>query len=201
MARTGRVPQSQHVTHNIDQHVGLIAKQVAKSLRDAETRQLAVKIVSNKVEYRAARPGGSKVPMVQAWGDWYLVQEVASCPPRNDLCEIELIWNFIVRNCRYVFDTTDVDVFTTAQLTLEAGGGDCDDMTVLFAALLKSVGFQVRARVISTRDNPHEWVHIYPMVGIPKDSPSKWLPLDCTVTGALPGWEYENIAKTRDYAL
>jgi len=201
MARVGRVPQSRHVTHNIDQHVALIAKQVQKSLRDAETRQLAVKIVSNKVEYRPARPGGTPIPMVQAWGDWYPVEEVRSCPPRNDLCEIELIWNFVVRNVRYVYDTTNVDVFTTAEATLEAGGGDCDDMTVLFAALLKSVGFQVRARVISTPDSPDEWVHIYPMVGISKDNPTQWMPLDATVTGALPGWQYDHIAKIRDYDL
>jgi hypothetical protein len=203
MARTGRLAQSRHVTHNIDQHVGLIAKQVRKSLADAETRQLAVKIVSGKVEYRSAKPGGSKVPMVEAWGQWFEVPEenLKPCPPRNDLCEVELIWNFVVKNCRYVFDTTDVDVFTTAEQTLKAGGGDCDDATVLFAALLKSVGFYVRARVISTPDNPDEWVHIYPLVGMPKSSPSHWLPLDCTVTGALPGWEYESIAKTRDYDL
>jgi len=204
MPRTGRLAQAAAVTHNIDQHVGLIAKQVQKSLRDAETRQLAVKIVSNRVDYRPARPGGTKVPMVEAWGQWFRIPDRSlskPCPPRNDLCEIELIWNFVVENCRYVFDTTEIDVFTTAQHTLSAGGGDCDDMTVLFAALLKSVGFYVKARVISTPDNPNEWVHIYPMVGVPKSDPKQWITLDCTVTGAVPGWEYDNIAKTRDYNM
>jgi len=201
MPRLGRLPQSRHVTVNIDQHVGLIERQLKKSLADAETRQLAIKIVSGKVVWRSPRKGAAEVPMVEAWGGWYNVPEdnLKPCPPRVDLCEIEMIWNFIVENCRYVFDTTNVDVFSTAQATLEAGGGDCDDATVLFAALLMSVGFQVKARVISTPDSPDEWVHIYPLVGLPKAGPKHWIPLDCTVTGSQPGWEYDQIAKVRDY--
>ena len=38
-------------------------------------------------------------------------------------------------------------------------------------------------------------------VGLPKDNPTGWVPLDITVSGAVPGWEYEEIAKYRDYML
>jgi hypothetical protein len=187
------VAQRTLVTHNINQHVGLIIGQTKKSLKDAETRQLAVKIVSDKTTLR------NGTPMIKAWGQWFKADHLATCPPRVDLCEIESVWNFVVQNVRYVYDTTNVDVFVTAEETLDAGGGDCDDFTILFAALLMSIGFQVRARVISTPEAPNEWVHIYPLVGIPKDNPTDWMPLDATVTGSKPGWEYEDIAKTRDY--
>lgn len=170
-----------------------------KSLADAETRQLAVKIVSSRATWRKPNPGAEEVPMVEAWGDWYLMPPYPPCPPREDLCEIEMIWAFVVMNVRYVFDTTNVDVFSTTQATLEAGGGDCDDMQVVFASLLMSVGFTVKARVISTPDNPDEWVHIYPLVGFPKTNPKHWIPLDATVTGSQVGWEYDHIAKVRDY--
>lgn len=197
------VPQRILTTSNIDQHVGQIARQLHKSLDDAETRQLAVKIVSHKVKWRSERTGGPELPMVEAWGEWFYWGDPSAqpCPPRVDLCEIELIWNFVVSNCRYVYDITNVDVFTTAEQTLKAGGGDCDDSTVLFGALLMAIGFSVRARVISTKESPNEWVHIYPMVGIPKDNPTQWMPLDCTVTAALPGWQYESVAKIRDYEM
>jgi hypothetical protein len=39
------------------------------------------------------------------------------------------------------------------------------------------------------------------MVGCPKDKPKQWIPLDITVNGAYPGWQYEGIGKTRDYEM
>lgn len=78
---------------------------------------------------------------------------------------------------------------------------NCDDATIAFATLLGSLGFRVAARVISTNDDPNTWVHIYPLVGCSKDDPRKWIPLDITVDGAKPGWEYGNIAKSRDYMM
>jgi len=95
----------------------------------------------------------------------------------------------------------EIDTFATARESLLAGGGDCDDATILIAALAGFVGFRAVARVISTQDNPKQWVHIYPLIGISKDDPKQWIPLDVTVEGAAPGWEYESIANYRDYTL
>lgn len=187
-------------THSIDEHVGVIKQQVTKSLRDPETRQLAVKIVSDRVRW--VRRGGKSVPVIQAWGQDYKPAGGRECPPRNDACEITKVWNFLVANCRYVFDVAYVDTFATLRYTLDAGGGDCDDASIAFAALLGAIGFRVAARVISTKSAPDQWVHIYPMVAVPKDGgPAGWVPLDITVTGSVPGWEYDQIAKYRDYML
>jgi hypothetical protein len=211
MPRYGRIPSTRLTTRNINEHVRLIAGQVQKSLRDPETRQLAVKIVSRQITWRRDKkfaqllgvPVTEELPCVQAWGNWYLwgSPDDLQCPPRNDLCEIQTVWNFVVCNCRYVFDINQVDTFVTAKYTLEAGGGDCDDATVLFAALLEAIGFDVRARVIATDESNGDWVHIYPLVGIEKGSPKKWIPLDCTVTGAVPGWEYDGIAEYIDFQM
>lgn len=201
MARTQQIPVKFFKTRDIDEHVKLIARQVTKSLEDPETRQLAVKIVSNKVEWR--RVGGStkEAPFVQAWGRWYKMPLVEQCPPRSDECEVVSIWNFLVLNCRYVYDIQNVDTFATLKYTLEAGGGDCDDSCIAFAALLRSVGFSVQARVIATSEDPNSWAHVYPRVGLSKDNASKWVCLDMTVTDATPGWEYNDIAAYRDYQL
>jgi hypothetical protein len=77
----------------------------------------------------------------------------------------------------------------------------CDDLDIVFEALLHLIGFPTKARVVSVNAAPSEWVHVYPLVGLPKDNPDLWVPLDCTVTGAEPGWEYEDIAKRKDFAF
>jgi hypothetical protein len=59
----------------------------------------------------------------------------------------------------------------------------------------------VLARVIATQEDPDNYVHIYPLVGLSKDDPQRWIPLDLTVAGAKPGWEYPNIAQYRDYEM
>lgn len=175
-------------SHNIDEHVALIKRQLDRSLQDAEVRQLAVKIVSCHSDD------------LVAWGKRFHPPEV--CPaPRDEEAEVAAIWDFVVLNCRYVYDPLEVDTFATVEHTLDAGGGDCDDLTIVFAALLKSVGFHVQARVISTRADPQTWAHIYPLVGLSKDNPRAWVPLDATVNGAIPGWEYEEIGQKKDYPL
>jgi hypothetical protein len=195
-----------HVTTNLDEHMQLIKQQVDRSLQDAETRKLAVKIVSGTYEWRTHRNRRSarkeEVPMIEAWGRWYLAPRMPQCPPRDEQCELERIWEFVVLNVRYVYDPDEIDFFATAKETLEAGGGDCDDMTILIASLAKAIGFKSAARVVSTNDAPEEWVHVYPLLGLQsKDNPEWWVPLDTTVTGAKPGWQYPDIAKHVDYEM
>jgi len=199
-------PVEHHITKNLDEHVALIRRQVKRGLRDAEARQLAVKIVSNKAELRSARhPLTGRVqelPMIKAWGKWFLAPNMPQCPPKDEECEINRLWEFVVLNVRYVYDPLEVDFFATAKQTLMAGGGDCDDVTILFATLAEAIGFPAAARVISTPDNPDEWVHVYVLIGHnSKDHPKWWIPLDPTVAGAKPGWQYPDIARHADFPL
>lgn len=186
---------------NIDEHVGGIKRQVDRSLEDGETRKLAVKIVSGVYDSAVDPHTGRTVPVVDAWGRQFLAPPGDVCRSRDDQCEIERVWDFMVLNFRYVYDPTHIDTFATLKESLLSGGGDCDDADVSFAALLGSIGFTVIGRVISVPPNPDEWVHTYPLVGIPKDNPTGFVPLDITVEGVQPGWEYPRIARARDYAL
>lgn len=195
-----RVRQRLTGSTNIDEHVFEIKRMLDRSLVDAETRQLAVRIVSGAYDYITA-PNGEQVAVVRAYGRNFRAPPGRPCEQRDEECEIEKIWDFVVLNFRYVYDPADIDTFATARESLLAGGGDCDDATILFAALLGLIGFRVIGRVVSTVDDPNTWVHIYPMVAVSKDHPEKWVALDCTVAGALPGWEYPEIAHARDYVL
>ena len=190
-----------HQTRGLDEHVKLIARQMNRSLRDGESRRLALRIVSGNYDYAIDPRTGQEVPVIRAYGKNFLAPPGRGCTPHDARCEVEKIWDFMVLNVRYCYDTSGIDVFATLKETLLAAGGDCDDMVIAMATLLKHLGFEVIARVVSTQDDPGTWVHIYPLVGMPKDNPREWIPLDMTVNGVMPGWEYGDIAHTQDYPL
>lgn len=189
-------------SNDIDEHMGLIRRQVERSVRDGETRQLAVKLVSGTYDYATDPQTGKKVPIVEAYGRRFRAPESGiGLKPRDEQGEVIAIWDFVILNVRYVYDPPQIDTFAVAKHTLDAGGGDCDDFTILFCALLQSIGFHTAARVVSVKQDPKNWVHVYPLVALPKDNPKNWLPLDATVEGFTPGDEWPDIAKTKDYQM
>lgn len=187
-------------TDSLEEHVALVKRQVSRSLEDMETVQLARKIVSGKADGRA-RVDGVVQPYVEAWGEAFVLPPGPRCPMRDGSCELERLWDFWVANVRYVYDPTEYDLFCTAKLTLLAGSGDCDDGTVGLVALAKAVGFErCVARIVSV--GGQEWEHIYPLIGLPKEgrgAPMRYVPLDFTVPGATPGWEYTGVAAYQDF--
>lgn len=188
-------------TNDLEEHVSLIKRQVDRSVADSDTQRLAVKIVSGKAD-RWVTHRGQRWPIVEAWGEGFVLPSAAQAPcrMRDDWCEVVAIWNFWVANVRYVFDPSAYDLFCTAEYTLRAGGGDCDDSTIGLCALLKCIGFEgVAARVISVSGT--KWEHVYALVGLPKDPPRDWYPLDPTVEGVHPGWQFDRIAEVRDFYL
>jgi hypothetical protein len=183
--------------NSLDAHVRMIKRQIDRSMADPETIQLARRLVTGRFDYQFDPSSNSTVPVVRAWGLYYRAPQNGPCKPRDAMCEVVAIWNFIVLNLRYTFDPVEPDTFSTVQESLESGGGDCDDSSVMFAALLKSVGFTVILRVISV--DGKSWEHIYPVVGVPHDKPKTWVPLDCTVANVPLGWEFEAAKAYRDF--
>lgn len=196
-----RVPVRWAHSRSIEEHVDYIIQVKNKSRNDLELRNLAIKLTSSSFVWTQDPRTGRRTAMVQAWNKWFVAPRGDICAPRDDICEIIKIWDFVVANVRYVYDPPYVDTFATSKVTLELGGGDCDDFTILFANLLESIGFHMQARVISTPDDPKNWVHIYPMVGLPKEPPESWLPLDATVQGYRPGDQWPQIAKYIDFPM
>ncbi len=193
-------------SESLADHVGLVKRQVDRSLRDRQTHGLAKRIVEANPDEILAIDGHS-IPIVYAWGlEHQLTASVQDLrPARTKLDEIVLIWNFVVLNVRYqldpVFGDTPEVVQTTA-LTLDQRAGDCDDMTVVLASLLRARGFRVRARVINASgpsdvDGETYAEHIYAQV----KHGGKWLALDPVVRGAYPGYEYPGFEKVESFPL
>lgn len=103
-----------------------------------------------------------------------------SCPWRDDRCELAAIWYFMHKNIRYTGDISGLDTFQTARKTLQFRGGDCDDGSILIATLAMGNGFPAKLR-ITKNVAMGPWAHIYPLVGFPKNAPTRWVPLDWTL--------------------
>jgi hypothetical protein len=122
------------------------------------------------------------------------------CEERDTMCEIKAIYDHMrgfgddgKRNYRYAYDVAPikqgrngpvegVDLFQSARRTNEMRAGDCDDAVIKVSVLLAVNGITPRLRVTApTRTSDDQ--HIYPIAGLPREAPSKWLALDVTLPG------------------
>lgn len=124
---------------------------------------------------RLGAEGGLRDPYMRQLG----LLVTRACAARNDMCELQAVFDFVVKNVRYTGDIAFKDTFQTALRTLQYGGGDCDDHSVLCAVLAMENGFQTKFRI--TSNTGATWDHIYCLAGVPKHDPKEWIPLDTTL--------------------
>jgi hypothetical protein len=99
-------------------------------------------------------------------------------PPKDYLGEIRTLFAWVQHNVRYTRDIHRVELLHSARRMLELRAGDCDDMTILLAAMLKAIGHPVRLVLVGF--NPHKkavFTHIY----LEAFCKGWWIPLDATV--------------------
>lgn len=147
---------------SIEQRLATIQRYVREGIQDGQMRKLALDVTKN-------------------------------CPERDGLCEAKAVYDYVKRKVRYTGDVAPiawedgsvegVDLYQTGARTLEMGGGDCDDQSILVATLLALNGITPRLRVMKERKKD-DWSHIYPMAGLDKFAPTRWLALDTTLPGS-----------------
>ncbi len=163
----------------IKERVFLLQGLTAKSIKDSDTRKLALAITGEN--NRRVKVG---TETIQVRG--------AGCTARDDMCEAEAIFNWTADpvNVRYTGDVgphalspggpvEPVDLFQSAVRTVEFHGGDCDDHAILNATLGAQNGFPVKFRI--TSNTGETWDHIYTMFGLPKLDPTRWIAIDTTL--------------------
>ena len=105
-------------------------------------------------------------------------------PAKDRLGEVRALFEFVRRHVRYTRDIYRVELLHTARRMLQLGAGDCDDMTILLGALVKSVGHPVR--IVLTGPDPRRpdlFSHIY----LEARYHDQWIPLDATMPYEM-GW-------------
>lgn len=162
----------------INQRVGLIQDQVWNGVNDPRIRELALKVTRY-------------------------------CGRDEGPCEVKSVFDAVKKNVRYTGDIGPVlnpktgevephDYYQSPWRTWSMHGGDCDDHVALITALLASIGHTVRLRVTAP-SKWSDWAHIYPVVGVPKIDPKKWIAVDTTLEGRPTVGSEARYGKARDY--
>lgn len=109
---------------------------------------------------------------------------VGNCGGHDFSCEIESLYNFVRDRITYRRDPVQVESVQDAKRTLFVfKAGDCDDLVVLLATLLATLGHRSRFVVLGrTRE---KYTHVYLEVLTQQG----WMALDPTPEQATAGWE------------
>ena len=107
-------------------------------------------------------------------------------PEKDQWSEAEAIFNYVRDHIRYVRDVLDVETLSTPMMTLAGRVGDCDDQTMLLAAMLESVGYVTRF-VIEGYNAPGRFDHVY----LEAQVNHQWIPMDPTEPNGM-GWRPAN---------
>lgn len=97
--------------------------------------------------------------------------------------EIRTLFDYVQSNIRYTLDINGVETLQTPEVTLSLGYGDCDDMCVLLASMLESIGHPTRFRAIGFTPNEYEHVFVETQIG----GSGQWMALDPTEPNPA-GW-------------
>jgi len=104
--------------------------------------------------------------------------------PKDYLGEIRALFEWVRNNVRYTRDIHRVELLHTARRMLELRAGDCDDMTILLAAMLKAIGHPVRLALVGFNlQRKALFTHIY----LEAFCKGTWIPLDATMNKPM-GW-------------
>jgi hypothetical protein len=169
--------------------------------RHVYTMQDRVNLIAKRIDASITKPQKSRD------GKQYMLRDLAleivrETPQHGKESEdrvVSAIFWWVKNNVEYRQDPADYDMYMTAGRTIAAGGSDCDDHTILNAALLNSLGFRTGAKIVSPDDQ--NW-HIYTVVGVyPFYKPTCIIPLDTTQPESFPGWEPPPVQRRFGYLV
>lgn len=117
-----------------------------------------------------------------------LTQLVAA---KDGIGEIGAIFDFVQNQIRYVRDIENLETIHFPEIVLENASGDCDDKSVLLAALLSAIGYPTR--FVAVGPAPETYSHVYVEVKRGRDW-SNPIALDATEDKPF-GWRPWTAAK------
>jgi antitoxin (DNA-binding transcriptional repressor) of toxin-antitoxin stability system len=113
-----------------------------------------------------------------------LVYQITQAVPGKDYSgEVRSIFNWVKSNIKYTRDPYGVELVQDVWSTINRARADCDDFSILIAAMGEVMGNPSRFVTVSTRPDK-EPCHVYPEL----NTRGKWTALDVTVAGSSVGW-------------
>jgi len=106
--------------------------------------------------------------------------------------EVNRIFEFVRDRIRYVRDVRNVETLQTPEKTLEFKQGDCDDKSMLLAALLESIGHPTRFVAIGFKPGHYAHVYVETKIG------ANWIGLETTEPVDM-GWQPKGVVSRLVY--
>jgi transglutaminase-like putative cysteine protease len=116
------------------------------------------------------------------------LQIVQKCPGKNWACEVNAIQEWVKRNIRYIRDIRGIETLHDPVTLLKLRQGDCDDQSILVAALLESIGHPAQFVALSFR--PGEFAHVYTETLMGR----RWVSVETTEPVKV-GWTPPNVLR------
>ncbi len=107
-------------------------------------------------------------------------------PPKSWRKEIRALFNFVQKHIRYVKDPTDTELLVSPTRLLDLRSGDCDDKSLLLAALLVAIDHPARFKAVGFETD--SLTHVYVQAKVGED----WIALDTSENFPM-GWEPPDI--------
>ncbi len=117
---------------------------------------------------------------------------VRDLPQGDKFAEVKALHGFVRDNIRYTNDIgglEPVELLRTCEATLTMGCGDCDDKSILLAALLCSIGRPARIVAVALRPSRH-----FSHVLVETRRGKGWMPLE-TILDVDAGWGPPNVSR------
>jgi len=129
----------------------------------------------------------------------FLGQQLARKYDRKDYAsQARAIHKYVQSNIHYVKDPRATEMLRSPFWTLYYKAGDCDDQSVLVAALAEAIGFKTRFKTIKADPSyPQEFSHVYSQIQLPNTG--EWVTSDTIVPGVDIGWEAEDMFGSRTW--
>lgn len=140
---------------------------------------------------------GLRDPLLRQTAGHILLQR--RVPQHNDVAEVRAIYDWVVRNIRFVKDPVNQETVSTARWTLTNGFGDCDDINaVLLPVLLGIVGYRTRLVTVAGHPGaPRQFTHVYAEVLLR----GRWIPVDAARPHARFGQTIRHQFRKRVWSL
>lgn len=100
---------------------------------------------------------------------------VKDIPPKKWQREVNAIFRYVRDTIRYTKDIRGCETLQTPVQTLKIKQGDCDDQSMLAAALLETIGHPTRFVAVGFTPNSFSHVFVQTKIG------NKWITLECTM--------------------
>ena len=91
---------------------------------------------------KKAQPYIKKIVFVDSYLRTFANSIIKNCSSTDKECHINAIYRYMVEHFNYLADPESLEFIQGPNETIQIGGGDCEDLTILLCSLLENIGIK-----------------------------------------------------------